>query len=357
MNISKENLEMLVLAKSLKIDVKEILITPPIAWKLKNLESDGYATLGTLGNFSLVIGKAKSRKSFFINIAVSTAVSNKLVLGRFLGCLPKEQTKVLYFDTEQGKYHVQLALKRICKQIKIEEPSNLEVYYLRSKTPAERMQIIESLIYADDTIGFVVIDGIKDLVSSINDEEQATNVSSKLLKWTEERNIHILSVLHQNKSDNNARGHLGTELINKAETVLSVTKAEGDNEISIVEPQQCRNIEPEKFAFEIIEDLPVVAENFEARTETKKSGFDVLSIDTSKKYQLLKEVFSREKSNSYGDIVIQTKMAYKNTFKKDIGTNRVKELVTDFKNRGWLVQEKIKGPYSIGVFGDSIGLG
>jgi hypothetical protein len=32
--------------------------------------------------------------------------------------------------------------------------------------------------------------------------------------------IHIHTILHQNKADENARGHIGTELNNKAETVL-----------------------------------------------------------------------------------------------------------------------------------------
>ena len=51
--------------------------------------------------------------------------------------------------------------------------------------------------------------------------------------------------LHQNKSDTNARGHIGTELNNKAETVLSVTVSEGNNDISIVEPQMSRNMSSE----------------------------------------------------------------------------------------------------------------
>ena len=340
----------LALAESLKIDVKEELQPPQIAWQLLNFKKEGYATLGTLGNFSLIIGKAKSRKSFFVNIAVSTAISNDLILKRFRGDLPRKQSDVLYFDTEQGKYHVQLALKRICRQVNIEEPTNLHVYHLRSKTPMERLQIIESVIYANSKTGFVIIDGIKDLVTSINDEEQATMISSKLMKWSEERNIHIVTVLHQNKSDNNARGHIGTELINKAETVLSVTKAEADDTISIVEPQQCRNFEPEIFAFEIIDGLPVIAENFEIRTETKKNKFDITTIESYKKYQLLTGVFSKGDSFLYGKLIEQLKIAYKHQFKTDLGDNKVKLLITDCKNNGWLLQEKDKSPYTLGAY-------
>lgn len=339
--------------KRYKIDVNEAIPPPQIAWSLYNTKTDIFNVLGTLGNFSLIIGKAKSRKSFFINIAVSTALSKDLILKRFKSDLPQEQNQVLYFDTEQSKYHVQIALKRICKQINVDEPNNLHVYHLRSLKPSERLEAIEHLIYNNDKIGFVIIDGIKDLVTSINDESEATMIASKLLKWTEERNIHIVTVLHQNKSDNNARGHIGTELINKAETVLSITKAENDNDISIVEPQQCRNIEPETFAFEIDENgIPIIAENFEIRTETNKNKFNVTNIEDLKKYQLLTEVFSKGESFGYGDLKTQLQFAYKNQFKNSLGDNKAKDLIIDFKNNGWLIQEKHKAPYTLRAFNE-----
>jgi hypothetical protein len=41
-----------------------------------------------------------------------------------------------------------------------------------------------------------------------------------LMQWTGEKNIRIQTVLHLNKGDDNARGHIGTELNNKAESLL-----------------------------------------------------------------------------------------------------------------------------------------
>jgi hypothetical protein len=334
-----------------KIDVNEVIPLPQIAWSIADTMTENNATLGTLGNFSLIIGKAKARKTFYVNIALSTALSKNVMLGRFIGTLPEEQNEVLYIDTEQGKYHVQLAVKRVCKLLNQPEPKNLHTYYLRSLTPIERLNFIEMEIYSNNKIGFVVIDGIKDLVTSINDEEQATNIASKLLKWTEERNIHIVTVLHQNKSDANARGHIGTELINKAETVLEVAKAESNNGISIVTPLQCRNIEPEVFAFEIDEfGLPIIAENYELRTETKTNKFDITELEDYKKFQLLTEIYSKGESFTYGDLVIQLGLAYKNQFQNSIGTNRAKELLTYCKNQNWLLQSKEKAPYILGAF-------
>ena len=338
-----------------KIDVTEVIPPPQIAYSLKNRDDDNYAILGTLGNFSLIIGKAKSKKSFFINIAISTALSFDNVLGRFKGSLPPEQNEVIYFDTEQGKYHVQLAVKRICDQIGQAQPKNLHTYYLRSLTPPERLEFIEAEIHRNPKIGFVIIDGIKDLVTSINDEDQATMVASKLLKWTEERNIHIVNVLHQNKSDTNARGHIGTELVNKAETVLEVAKAENDNNISIVTPRECKNKDPEVFAFELNEyGVPIIAENFEIRTETKKNRFDVSELEDYKKYKLLIEVFGNGSEFGYKELTTQIKLASKTILGKELAGNAISDLIPICKNNGWLLQEKLRGSYKLGNFDEDL---
>jgi hypothetical protein len=335
-----------------RIDLKEKIPPPKIAWSLISTKTAGEDILGTMGNFGLIIGKAKSKKTFFIGIALATALNNnRSLLNRFKSHLPSNKNEVLYIDTEQGKYHVQKVVKRICKQINVEEPANLHAFHLRSLSPAERLQFIESEIYLNDKIGFVVIDGIKDLVTSINDEAEATKIATKLLKWTEERDIYILTVLHQNKGDNNARGHIGTELINKAEIVLSVTVLENDKEISIVETQQCRNREPENFAFKIDEDeLPFLVPMDELPIKKTSNSFNPTDLEDFQKYQLLTAVFSQDNEFKYGQLIIQMKLALKSQFNKDIGDNRIKALMTECHNKGWLIQEENKGPYTLGEY-------
>lgn len=342
--------------KQFLIDPLEELQPPQTAWGLKNTLNDEVAILGTMGNFSLIIGKAKAKKSFFVNIAVSCALSKDEILNRFIGELSKDKNQVIYFDTEQGKYHVQLAVKRICKQLNVSNPKNLKTYHLRSLTPAERLQFIESEIYSNDSIGFVVIDGIKDLVTSINDEAEATMITSKLLKWTEERNIHILTVLHQNKGDTNARGHIGTELQNKAETVLSITKAESNPEVSTMKAEACRNREPETFSFEINEDgLPVEVLNFEPSIK-KEKGFDIHNIEDYKLYKLLLECFSKESEINYSELVRKVKTAYSSQMSGSIGDNRAKDIISKCKDNEWLCQTEKKKPYTLLPFDDGIGL-
>ena len=57
-------------------------------------------------------------------------------------------------------------------------------------------------------------------------------------------------VLHTNPNSDKARGHIGSTLLRKSEAVFFVRRV-GD--VSIVEPQFCRNPEFESFAFHIIE--------------------------------------------------------------------------------------------------------
>ncbi|GAA4292705.1 AAA family ATPase [Aestuariibaculum suncheonense] len=334
-------------AKALKISLDEILQPPQHAIEQINSTSGDYSPIATLGNFSLVTGKAKSRKSFYMGIAVSAASSNELILGRYKGTLPEEKRDVLYFDTEQGKYHVQQSSKRISRITQKAKIKNLYVYYLRALEPKERLEIIEAVIYANNKIGFVVIDGIRDLVTSINDEEQATMIASKLLKWTEERNIHISVVLHQNKGNEYARGHLGTELINKAELVLSVTKQNGNEAISIVKAEYSRDIEPGLFAFTIVDGLPTAVDDFVENTPISNRKTKLADIKTEDKLKLLRDVFSVTKDFRYKELVNQIKESYRKLFKVHVGDNQIKEFITECNSRNWINQEKPKSKYTL----------
>lgn len=321
------------------IKFSEELSPPSICLYLKN------TPICSLGNISLITGKAKSKKTFFVGLAVSAVLSNKTFMRIFKGNLSDTQFKILYFDTEQSNYHVQKSAHRICNLIEISNPNNLIVYPLRKYSPDERLERINYAINNTPDLVFVIIDGIRDLLTSINDENQSTKIISNLLKWSEEKNIHIMNVLHQNKGDKNARGHIGTELINKAETVLSITKDTANNDISIVEAQQCREKEPEPFAFEIDENgLPRIIEEWEPKS--KKSKVNELTDDQN--FKIIKEVFKTTDSLKYKDLVSQIRKVHEEFIKHPIGENKAKELMSLYKTKGWIVQDNMREPYKLG---------
>lgn len=193
-----------------RLSVTDTLENPPIVLKIEE------SIVATLGNFSASTGKAKSKKTFNVSAIVAAAMLNGKVLN-YNATLPTEKNKILYIDTEQSPYHCMEVMRRILRLAKLPitvQPDNFEFLSLRRYSPPTRIAIIEEAIYATEGLGLVIIDGVRDLAYDINSPSEATEIINRLMTWTDERNIHIHTVLHQNKGDDNAHGHLGSELNN-----------------------------------------------------------------------------------------------------------------------------------------------
>ncbi len=107
----------------------------------------------------------------------------------------------------------------------------------------------------------------------INSPSESTRIISKLLmRWSEDGdNLHIHTVLHLNKGDDNTRGHIGTELNNKAETVLQITKSQQDGNISEVKAMHIRDREFDPFAFRINDNaLPEIVEGYKPEARNRE---------------------------------------------------------------------------------------
>ena len=229
--------------------------------------------IGTLGNFSASIGKAKSKKTFNVSAMTAAALSGEKVLAYEVN-LPEGKDKILYIDTEQSKTHCKKTLARILALANLpdgEDNDRLEFLSLRKYTPKERIEIIECVLATTEGIGLVIIDGVRDLLFDINAPLEATQVTSILMRWTDEYQIHIQTILHQNKGDENARGHIGTEINNKAETVIQVEKDKNDESMSKVSALYTRSQTFPTFAFRINDHiLPELVEDYVS--EPKKAG-------------------------------------------------------------------------------------
>ena len=257
------------------------------------------SVIGTLGNFSASIGKAKSKKTFNVSAIVAAALKNGTVLS-YTAELPENRRKILYVDTEQSSYHCAKVAKRILRMAGLPTGRNhkdLEFLVLRKYTPEERIAIVREAIYRTENVGLVVIDGIRDMVYDINSPSESTKIISLLMTWTGERHIHIHTILHQNKGDENARGHIGTELSNKAETVLQVEKDEKDPDISTVKAAHIRAMNFEPFAFRINgEALPELLDEYLFKHKDpgkgKREKFDPYKDITEKQHRIALEAAS-----------------------------------------------------------------
>ena len=176
------------------------------------------SSIATLGNFSASTGKAKAKKTFNVSALVAASLANGKVLN-YRASLPEGKRKILYVDTEQSRYHCHNVLERILKLAGLPtsiDNENLDFICLREYTPSVRIEVIDYALAQDQSYGLVIIDGIRDLLLDINNAGESVEVINKMMEWSSKYDLHIHCVLHQNKGDNNVRGHIGTEMNNKA---------------------------------------------------------------------------------------------------------------------------------------------
>lgn len=206
----------------------------------------GGSLIASRGNISAVVGLAKSRKTFLTCAVASGFLSDS----EFLGFDTPATGKVVYIDTEQSKAHVHKIARRILRSIGLPTDRNhasLVVAALRELTPDQRKEATAEILrrYKPDLL---IIDGVADLCNDPNDLHESEALTCELMRWSSEYDNHILCVLHTNPGGEKARGHLGSSLLRKSETVMLV-KADGAT--SIVSPQYCRNEPFSEFAFQI----------------------------------------------------------------------------------------------------------
>ena len=302
--------------------------------------------IGTLGNFSASIGKAKSKKTFNISAIVASALSGSTVL-HYRSTFPENKRKILYIDTEQGRYHCQLVLKRILRLADLPEyknPDNLIMLALRKFSPKLRLAIVEQAIGTIPDLGLVVIDGIRDFLYDINSPGESTDIISKFMQWTDDRQIHIHTILHQNKNDEHARGHIGTELNNKAETIMQVEVDKEDKTISVVEAMHIRDREFEPFAFRINEEgLPELVEPYLPREKkigrpTKEPFDPYKEIPENVHRAALDATFANGTINNYGDYLERLKEEYGLQGVK-LGHNKAVKVATFLGNKRMVIKE------------------
>jgi hypothetical protein len=301
----------------------------------------GDCTIATFGNFSASTGKAKSKKTFNVSAMVAAAMINGTVL-KYRATLPENKRKIFYFDTEQSRYHCYKVLERILRLsgLPLDTDNDLIRFIgLREFTPNLRLSLIDYALRKSEGYGLVIIDGLRDLVYDINNAREATDVMTMLMAWTSAYNLHIHCVLHLNKNDSNTRGHIGTELENKAETVLVISKDKDNSEISQVSPMHMRDKEFSAFAFHVGENaLPALDDDYQVTVVKPTKNVNLLSVPLSQHKLILEKVFQDGAPETYNELVAKVSQAYADNGLKR-GMNAVKSLVAMLTSKGAIVKE------------------
>ena len=307
-------------ASALKEDLIDVMIPvtkPPACLVIRQNQRD--ITICSLGDISVVGGKAKSRKTVLSSIFTAASVKNSDMCDIVWGELPEDRRGVLYFDTEQSDYHAQKAIKRSLKMAGTENPPFFKAYKLRCRKIEERVQMVEYAINNTPGVGFVIIDGIRDLVNDVNDARECNLLITKLMDWSADKFCHIMNVLHENPGSDKLRGHLGTEITAKAETVFRVEKITNDDNASKVEAAFTRNMPFEPFAIGFNdEDEPTIFHGYEFQESTKKGGGkfsrevkkDISDYSPSEHTEYLSKIFSLGQKLSYSALEKEISIFY-----------------------------------------------
>jgi hypothetical protein len=183
----------------------------------------------------------------------------------------------------------------------------------------------------------IVIDGIIDIVTK-NDEEEAIRITDLFLKWTEQKQLHIITNIHENKEGNNSRGVVGGKLDAKAETVFRMQR---DGKQFDFVAYHTRDEEPPKISFIIEEELPTITETSAA---TNKMGrpkkLAVTELTTDQKKEILRCVYSNSKKIEFDSKYIKSwlKKAWSFLHKDTLGENATGELLACLKSEFYLDQ-------------------
>jgi hypothetical protein len=273
-------------------------------------------TVATQSNHSLLVGKKKTRKTLFIIWLICEAIRMKAV----------KPDEILIFDTEQGKHHVW----RMFDKLKTLTGHSIAIYHLRGQTPQERKDFIDNTIrFREVKPKLVAIDGIRDLMQDINDPIESTNLISWLEKLTLENDLHVINVIHLNKTDNNARGHIGTELLNKAQVTIEL-ELEPKTQVTLVKCESSRDKPFDTFAFTHgMDDLPEVVDV--PSTTDKK-----LQIPEDQKKVRLKAIFG-ENLITYKEFTDGVRQEF------SVGVNRAGSMIAEFVRFGWVAQSGKRG--------------
>jgi RNA polymerase sigma factor (sigma-70 family) len=190
--------------------------------------------------------------------------------------------------------------------------------------------------YATWWIRQAITRAIADQARTIRVPVHMVEVINKMMEWSSKYDLHIHCVLHQNKGDNNVRGHIGTEMNNKAETVLVITKSTTNPDISEVKAMHIREKEFKPFAFTVNEEgLPEIVEHTPEKEEGDKqpSRFTYQDLTSEQHNEALTAAFKEKPIKGFDRMVEELTQAY-----ADIGFKRGRSVI--IKMLKYLINEQ-----------------
>lgn len=246
--------------KKAKISLQEILkcrITSETEIEpLQEIISFGDSVFCAKNEMSFISGKPKAGKTSVASVMLSVCLTQNPTFDT-LGMKGKycEGKPIIYIDSEQSRRSSQKILERVKRNLNTDkDPENLFIYNFRHLDFEELKEAFELLMQHHKDVFLWFLDGISDMVKSVNNEDEAKKLIHFLNSKVETEKTAFILFLHENSTSNNdkMRGHLGSEAQRKCFATISISKdrEKGIHAIKSVECRESKNFEMVLFRFD-----------------------------------------------------------------------------------------------------------
>lgn len=249
----------------------------------------------------------------------------------------QDHKAVIHIDTEQSRAKHKHNLCTILERAGLNSCPNYLLSYNIRQLPLREYQtatseICEAANAIHGGIFMIVIDGIADYIQDVNDPESSNAIVAYFEKLAIKYACPIICIVHTNPGSDKERGHLGSQLQRKSESVLMV---ETDNDISTLKPKFLRNAGKGK--------IPLIQFRYNPEKHyheycgvmtMAQADRDAQRIDAIK--EIAEQVFSGQKAYGYNEAI----EALMRISKK--GTNNAKEIFKEMKAHQMIIQGEDK---------------
>ena len=182
----------------------------------------------TTGNMLSIVSKPGVGKTSLCEGTIASLLNPQCDSLGFNVKLSGTRDKILYIDTERTVGDTWNSWERTYTRAGLSKPDiDKRVIFVNFKAVnvGERKKHVETILKDNPEIGLILFDGAGDFIRDTNSIPE----SGEFIDWINTFNpfISLIVTLHTNPREVKPRGHLGSELCRRSESVFLVQKVEG----------------------------------------------------------------------------------------------------------------------------------
>jgi len=181
----------------------------------------------TTGNIMTIVSRPGTGKTSTVCSIISSHINRDCDSLGFSVSLNGSRNKILYLDTEQSLQDTWGNWRKTLQRAGLEKPeTDKRIIFVNIKAISikDRMKFVEIIMVKNPDIGLIIFDGAGDFLMDTNSIPETCG----FIDWINTFNpaISIVTSLHTNPETDKPRGHIGSELCRRAESVLLIRKIE-----------------------------------------------------------------------------------------------------------------------------------